>query len=335
MKIMKFKNKYLLLVFFLFSNHLIAQQFEKFSRFYDFNKKVTEDKLQAHYLYLYEYTDSICRRTDYYMKEQSVKAIAFFTDTSCKRKIGQYISYYPNKNVESKGAYVQNKKEGLWVSYYENGRIKDSTVYKNNNAISTSYTWFEDGSISVKREMDVEGKGNGKETSYWQNGKLDFEGIWSNGKRNGLWIYHHFNGNKSAEIVYENNKIISSKCFDEKGVEENNFDSSKIKKSPLTLKGGKPLTKYIEYALVKNTDFQSKDLPSGIEEFAVWVSYTVAIDGKIKDIKVEHGSVESLNKTAVKIFRDLKEIMPAFEFNRKFENRYTQRLTIRTKADRY
>ena len=51
--------------------------------------------------------------------------------------------------------------------------------------------------------MDLEGKGNGKEISYWETGKLDFEGNWLNGKRNGLWIYYHYNGNKSAKIVYK------------------------------------------------------------------------------------------------------------------------------------
>ncbi|MBC7587453.1 MAG: toxin-antitoxin system YwqK family antitoxin [Chitinophagaceae bacterium] len=313
----------------------MAQQFEKFSRFYDFNNKVTEEKLRAHYLYLYEYTDSICRRTDYYMKEESVKAIAFFTDTSCKTKVGQYISYYPNKKLESKGMYAKNKKEGLWLSYYENGNKKDSTVYKNNNATGTSFTWFEDGNINIKREMDTDGKGNGKETSYWQNGKLDFEGIWANGKKNGLWIYHHFNGNKSAEVVYEKNTIITSKCFDENGTEEKICDSAKVKKAPLMLKDGTPLTKYIQRALNENTDWKSRDLPLEGGIFFVWVSFTVDIDGTIKDIKLEHGVVQSLNKTSIKIFKDLKEMKPAFEFNRKYGNRYTQRMEFRVGKDRF
>lgn len=328
---MKFKNQYLFLLFLLLSNQLFAQQFEKFSRFYDFNNNVAEEKFKAHYLYLYEYTDSICRRTDYYMKEQSVKAIAFFTDTSCKRKVGQYISYYPNKKLESKGLYVKNMKQGLWLSYYENGNKKDSTVYKNNNAIGISYTWFEDGSISVKREMDVDGKGNGKETSYWQNGKLDFEGIWKNEKRNGLWIYHHFNGNKSAEVVYENNKMLTSKCFDENGIEENNCDSSKMSKSFPTMKDGLPLTKYIERNLSKNlnADWQAKDVPPTASALFVWVSFLVTIEGKVKDIKLEHGAAKNFNEIAIDFFRGIKEMKPAFEFNRKFEIRYTQRIEFR------
>ena len=75
--------------------------------------------------------------------------------------------------------------------------------------------------------MDADGNGNGNEKSYWQNGKLDFEGIWANGKRNSLWVYHHFNGNKSAEVEYGNNKIVTNKCFDENGTEEKNVIAAK------------------------------------------------------------------------------------------------------------
>lgn len=328
-------KKIVFLFVIFFASQSMAQQFEKYSRFYDFSNKVTEDKLRAHYLYLYEYTDSICRRTDYYMKEQSVKAIAFFKDTSCKIKVGQYISYYPNNKLESKGMYSKNTKEGLWLSYYENGNKKDSTVYKNGNVSGISYTWFEDGSINVKREKDTDSKGNGKETSYWQNGKLDFEGIWANGKRNSLWIYHHFNGNKSAEVVYDNNKIVTSKCFDENGAEEKNCDSSKIKMAALTLRDGTPLVKYVGTALNKNTDFQSKDLPLNASIFFVWVSFRVGIDGKLSDIKLEHGAVESLNKTSIKIFKDLNEMKPALEFNRKYENQYTQKMEFRIGGNKY
>ena len=170
-------KKLCFLFMIFFASQSMAQQFEKFSRFYDFSGRETEENLRAHYLYLYEYSDGICQRTDYFMKQQSVKAIAFFTDPSCKIKVGQYISYYTNKQLDSKGMYVKNKKEGLWLSYYENGNKKDSITYKNNNAFGTAYSWFEDGSISVKKEMDADGNGNGKETSYWQNGKLDFDGI--------------------------------------------------------------------------------------------------------------------------------------------------------------
>ena len=334
---MKCKKQNLALVFLVLSNQLFAQQFEKFSRFYDFDKKVTEWKLQAHYLYLYEYTDSICKRTDYYMKEESVKAIGFFTDTTCKTKIGQYISFYPNKNLESKGAFVKNKKESLWLSYYENGEIKDSSVYKNNNVIGNSYTWFKDGSISVKKEMDADGKGNGKETSFWENGKLDFEGNRQNGKKNGLWVYYHNTGNKSAEIVYENDKIFTSKCFDENGIQQKNCDTSKVPKSFPTTKDGLTLTKYMQIAFKKNTDWQSRDndIPFGGGSFFVWVSFNLDINGKISNIKLEHGAVESLNKTAIKIFKDLKEMQPAFELNRRLEKQYTQRIEFKFANDRF
>jgi len=332
---MKYKGLLLVIILSINVNDSFAQQFEKFSRFYDFNKKETAEQANAHYLYLYEYADSVCRRTEYYMKEKTVKAIGFFTDVSCSKKIGQFVSYYPNGTIESKGKYQQNKKEGLWLTYHENGKIKDSTFYKNNNPTATSYSWFSDGRMNVKREMDESGNGTGIETSYWNNGNLDFIGNWLNGKRNGLWTYHHYNGNKSAEVIYENNKIINSKCFDTNGTEENTCDSTKIKKRFLTLKNGTSLTKYIQTALNENTDWKNTDLPLDGGAFFTWVSFTVDINGKVKDIKLEHGSFESLNKTSIKIFKDLKEVNPPFEFNRTFENHYTQRMEFRVGSNRF
>jgi hypothetical protein len=65
----------------------IAQSFEKFTRMYDPNYLLTEDPVSAKYIALFEYSENVCRKTEYYMKEKEIKSITYYSDTSCKVKI--------------------------------------------------------------------------------------------------------------------------------------------------------------------------------------------------------------------------------------------------------
>jgi antitoxin component YwqK of YwqJK toxin-antitoxin module len=233
------------------------------------------------------------------------------------------ISYYPNKQIETKGFYNQNKKEGLWLSYYENGNKKDSAFYKKNNPCGISYEWFENGKISIEREMDTLGTGTGKEISYWDNNNKDYEGTWLNGKRNGYWAYYHFNGQMSLEANYENNTMKKTKCYNESGIEETICDTNKIKGQIFKLAKNITPKQYWERGLNKLS--WNKDVPFYSSGINTWIELTITREGKIKNATILHGSIKSVNIALLELANNLPIIEPAYKFNRKIDYTFTQK----------
>ena len=97
------------------------------------------------------------------------------------------ISWYQN--------YVDGLKNGYYSSWYYPNRIESLVIYLNGKMEGTTGKWRIDGSAL-------------REESY-KNGILD-----------GKWNQWHKNGKKRIERNYLNGKLISSKEWDEDGIEK-------------------------------------------------------------------------------------------------------------------
>lgn len=82
--------------------------------------------------------------------------------------------YFSNGKVQSKGKYVDEKREGFWLFYNEKGELVESASYS-------------------------QGKLHGKRCFYFENGKLLSACQWVDSLRNGLYMRYFPSGSK--EIV--------------------------------------------------------------------------------------------------------------------------------------
>lgn len=157
------------------------------------------------------------------------------------KRVGEWIFYYPNKQIEQKGKYdKKGRAQGEWNWYYENGALMRQEFYLDNkrDGIMTEYT--EDGKIITKGEfIDDMQEGlwfyetpeykeigkyvNDKPDSLWKRfympkEKLRFEGRFLNGDEDGQHTWYYPNGRKMIQGSYTGGvKQNDWKFYDEAG----------------------------------------------------------------------------------------------------------------------
>lgn len=108
-------------------------------------------------------------------------------------KDGEFISYYPNGNLQSKGNFKQNKYDGKWEINYDNGKPQ-MTFEADNGVIKVINVWNEKGIKTVDN-----GKGNFEAnlgTIAW-TGKLD------NGLPDGNWKAYRVGDPAKSTLIKE------------------------------------------------------------------------------------------------------------------------------------
>lgn len=192
---MLFQNTkiYLILGIALLSIQAKAQKTEKF-----YNYKWKECKVdEAQYYSITQKIDSGYLHNDYLIRERKILHSLVYKDSLCKIKNGEYIQFYPNGKLETKGIFKLDKKEGIWLSYHFNGKMKDSAFYSNGNPIGKHLSWHPNGfqRDSIYNYADK----SGVRVSWFDNGNPESYGRFTEGnKQSGKWSYFHKNGKISA-----------------------------------------------------------------------------------------------------------------------------------------
>lgn len=157
------------------------------------------------------------------------------------KRIGEWIFYYPNSQIEQKGKYdKKGRAQGEWKWFYENGALMREENYLDNlrDGIMTEFT--EDGKIITKGEFiedmqeglwiyetpeykEIGKYVNDKPDSLWKRyympkEKLRFEGRFLNGDEDGQHTLYYENGRKMVQGNYTGGmKQKDWKFFDEAG----------------------------------------------------------------------------------------------------------------------
>ena len=126
------------------------------------------------------------------------------TDTFSNNLVGSYTSYYVNKQVKSKGQFVNNKAEGIWEYYYENGNLKMKGELKGNQYHGNWIYFYENGNKSMEGRI-IEGDRQGDWKFYFENGTVKSSGKFIDDKKEGTWNYYFEDGTLKAQAFFENN----------------------------------------------------------------------------------------------------------------------------------
>ena len=153
------------------------------------------------------------------------------------------------KNTHNKSSpinqYKNAKKEGFWKTYYPNGQLKTEGTYESDLKEGLHKKWEENGTLALEG-FYTRGKANGLMKWFHEKGHLAGEGnmkdnvrvgrwkicdvedngfcidaFFKEGKRDGIWKINHENARDKLwkEQIWEADKIVSEKCWDEKGKE--------------------------------------------------------------------------------------------------------------------
>jgi len=159
---------------------------------------------------------------------------------------GVFKTFYPDGKPMEAGHIKDGYKSGPWKTYFNNGilneegEFKDNVYYIKNASSSTLNSMIKDGEgkynsdetsgfqqgtvhkglrvgewILKKMESDSvpsqtltyrNGKLNGKQKTFFENGQVSAEGDLKDNKREGTWFWYHKNGRVESFVFFEMEK---------------------------------------------------------------------------------------------------------------------------------
>ena len=141
---------------------------------------------------------------NYYKGNRILKEEFFVKDAKSNILDGQYIAYFSDGKIKTKGDYVNNKPVGIWEYYFESGALKMKGEMQDEGAGMWVY-FFEKGNKNMEGRLR-NGKRDGNWRFYYEYGGLKSVGNFEEGKRIGKWLYYNENTTLKAEAEYKNNR---------------------------------------------------------------------------------------------------------------------------------
>lgn len=142
------------------------------------------------------------------LKLDTIKAANLIDDDG--KKQGKWIidgeaSFQSNFKSDQKveeGYFIDSKKTGVWKGYYPTGLIKSVITYENNRPNGFVQMYNENGSIREEGTWK-NNRWSGDYKSFYQNGQVENEFIFNeNGKREGVQYSYYDNGDLFAIVNY-------------------------------------------------------------------------------------------------------------------------------------
>ncbi len=132
-----------------------------------------------------EYDENGEITASYIMHKGAIIAEGILDNTG--KKQGDWIFYYYNGKIESKGKFVDDIKIGSWIYYFDNGGIEQTGSYDNEGSFVGEWKWYyRDGSKRIV-EQYFDGILEGQFYEYNVLGDVMIEGEFVNGLREGDW----------------------------------------------------------------------------------------------------------------------------------------------------
>lgn len=230
-----------------------------------------------------------------------------------------------NKDKAMSFEIITKTPDSLWLvrKYRRSGKLYSYTHYltdERKTKIGESVVFNKHGKISALYFYNKEGKRHGKMQTWFDNGNKNTEGVYLNGKREGVWKIYHYNGELAGKGIVKNDSILKTTYYNEKGEKLDNVDKIIKEKKPV-FKGGDK--KY--YKLLKQLTSKISYKVKG----QIIVEYVIDVEGNIKDITIDEKIPEKLEKEITHFFENLEGWEPAIHLNRKIPFNYIQPLNFR------
>jgi protein TonB len=188
------------------------------------------------------------------------------------------------------------------ANYYEINKIN---LVANNKAKKIIH--YKSGQIKLEKYYSVDNSKviDGKLNEWYENGQLRKEIDYKAGKVNGNLLTYWTNGKPKRIDTFENDLLISGRCFDSDGKEIIHYDYEKIPEFP---GGNSELMKY----LVKELKYPKNSRKAEIEGL-VLVEFIVNKYGDISDIKIVKSVNYELDEEAIRVVKKMPKWQPGIE----------------------
>ncbi|MEQ9301493.1 MAG: TonB family protein [Cyclobacteriaceae bacterium] len=297
-----------LLLLFYFSSCLLVSA-EDTKVYYDSEGKVTSSSQATFYRISNQFP--IADRfhmTDFYMTGEVAANGAYLT-SSYTVKDGEFVYYYPNGQVKSKGIFKENLRLGEWKWWYPNGQeMKEALIIHTNSVPNeeielTISSWDENGNQVVNR-----GKGEliqYNEHQYVGELRVVAKGGILDGLKHGIWLGYDHDGDLLYKELYRDGILLRGKAYSESG---SKVRYNTLSKAPMPLGGVNNLRKHIVNSLKYPRNARYENITG-----QVLVQFVVGKDGSIHDVETIKGIGGGCDEEAERVIETFGDWEPGVQ----------------------
>ena len=118
---------------------------------------------------------------------------------------GEINSFQQNGIPYEIGTYKNGKKDGKWNSYNSyTGNLGLEETFEDGEEVGLRLSYHSNGQLRSEYYLDKNSKPEITQRSWFENGQIEDEEHYKNGKKDGKWLKFYENGNKYWEKNYKN-----------------------------------------------------------------------------------------------------------------------------------
>jgi len=258
--------------------------------YYDEQWKETDDVVSAKFFRIGQ-RDSLNRWqgavVDYYKDGQIQMKGKYVKDM----KDGVFIYYSNRRTYESAGRYDKEQSVGKWETFHWNGKLKSEVFYGDETFTVSVFD-------SLGNQQVV--NGNGKSIHWYASGQIQEEGVYRNGKKEGLWYGYRSDGKPYYKEEYRDNRLIHGVS---QGRDGQRYVYDYLSELPFPVNGMPAFKKYIDH---------NKRLPFlRSSRGKVKLVFTVGIDGSTWSYVLIQSVSPECDDEAIRLVKEGPEWRPA------------------------
>jgi antitoxin component YwqK of YwqJK toxin-antitoxin module len=120
--------------------------------------------------------------------EEGIK-LSYGAVDSLRNKIGIWSEFHNSGEFRGKGLYANDKRIGEWIFYYPNKQIEQKGKYDKKGRAQGEWNWYYENGALMRQEFYIDNKRDGMMTEYTEDGKVITKGEFIDDMQEGLWVY--------------------------------------------------------------------------------------------------------------------------------------------------
>jgi uncharacterized protein len=118
---------------------------------------------------------------------------------------GHWKYYFEGGSLSMEGPIYEGRRQDEWIYYYENGSIKHRGRYLDNTKVGIWNYFYEtqQGQYGPLKAQAFYERGTGHYKEFYPNSGLKAEGVYEDGRSEGVWTFYHPNGKPQARGSYK------------------------------------------------------------------------------------------------------------------------------------
>ncbi len=205
-------------------------------------------------------------------------------------------TYFRIKTSTENGYFLKN--------YYKSGQLQMEGYFLIGETIipdGPAKYYYENGNIMEECNY-TEGKDDGENKKYYESGMLHFSQYYSNGMLHGKRLVYYENGYLKREESFEDNKLISSKCYKTDG----SLDVyTPFYQNPVYIGGEEARIQF----LIDNIIYPKKARRRLIMGM-VYLTFVVGKDGEVEGVEVFKSAHPLLDAEALRVVKTMPSWIP-------------------------